>query len=93
MKLSEPGTPTCFSSLAEDQQGEEHEPEEAHGVPVPGGEVYEDLAVFKLAGDEEAYEGGDEGGYSGEEVEAVDSGDEEEGVGALAGVVVDAGEA
>ena len=46
-------------------------------------------AVFELAGDEETDQGGDQGGDSGEQVEAVDAGDEEERVGALAGVVVD----
>ena len=32
--------------LAEEEQGEEHDPEKAHGVPVPGGAVDHDLAVL-----------------------------------------------
>ncbi len=35
--------------LEEGEDGEEEEPEQAHGVPVPGGTVDEDLAVFELA--------------------------------------------
>jgi hypothetical protein len=37
--------------LEEGEEGEEEDPEEAHAVPVPGGGVDQDLAIFHLAGD------------------------------------------
>jgi len=36
-------------SLEEDEKGEEEEPENTHGMPVPSGSVDEDLAGFELA--------------------------------------------
>ena len=57
-------------------------------MPVPGREVDQDLTVFQLLGSEEADHGGDQGRYSKQQMEAVDTGDEEEGVAALTGVVV-----
>jgi hypothetical protein len=58
-------------------------------VPVPGGSVYEDLAVFELAGDVKSGEGCDEGGDSEEEMDCVDSGDEVEEMAALIGLEED----
>ncbi len=72
-------------SLEEDEEYEEEDPEDAHGMPVPGGTVDEDLTGFELAGDVETGEGGDKGGDADEEMESVDSGDEVEEVAALAG--------
>ena len=46
--------------LEEGEEGEEEEPEDAHAVPVPGGGVYEDLAVFQQAGGVQAVERGEE---------------------------------
>lgn len=36
--------------LKEGQEGEEEEPEDAHGVPIPGYAVDQNLAGFELAG-------------------------------------------
>ena len=71
--------------LEECEEGEEEEPEQAHGVPVPGGAIDQDLAVFELARDVEAGEGGDEGGDAEEEMDRVDAGDQVEEVAALVG--------
>ena len=75
--------------MEEGQEGEEEEPEDAHGVPVPGDAVDQDLAGFELAGDVEADEGGDEGGDAEEEMDGVDAGDEVEEVAALVGAEED----
>ena len=40
---------TSFALLEESEQGKEEEPEDAHGMPVPGGGVDEDLACLQLA--------------------------------------------
>jgi len=44
-------------SLEVGQEGEEEEPEETHGVPVPGDAVDDDLSGFELARGVEADEG------------------------------------
>ena len=49
-------------SLAEFQEEEEEDPEDAHGVPVPDGGVDEDLAGGERAGELQGGERGDEGG-------------------------------
>jgi hypothetical protein len=58
-------------------------------VPVPGGAVDEDLAVFELARDVEASEGGEKGGDSEEEVNGVNASDEVEEMAALVGLEED----
>ena len=70
-------------SLEEGQKGEEEDPEKPHGVPVPGYPVYQNLAALQVAGDVKAYERGNEGCDSEEEMEGVNAGDEIEEVAAL----------
>ena len=69
--------------MEEGEESEEEDPEDAHGVPVPGGAVDQDLAVFELARDIEASEGGDKGGDPEEEVDGVNASDEVEEMAAL----------
>jgi len=52
-------------SLEVDEEGEEAEPEDTHGVPVPGYGVDHDLPAFDAAEGEEADQGGDERDDSG----------------------------
>ena len=75
--------------LEEGEQGEEEKPEDAHGVPVPGDAVDENLPGFELAGDVEANKGCDERCDSEEEVDGVDAGDQVEEVAALVGAEED----
>lgn len=39
---------TDLASLKEGEQDEQEEPEDAHGMPVPGGAVYEYLPILHL---------------------------------------------
>jgi len=75
--------------LEEDEEGEEEDPEETHGVPVPGGAIDEDLPGFKLARLVEADERNGESCDAEEEVDSVGVGDEEEEVAAGIGAEED----
>ena len=72
-------------SLEEGQEGEEEEPEDTHGVPVPGDAIDQNLTGFELAGDVETNEGGDERCDAEEQMDGVDAGDQVEEVAALVG--------
>ena len=71
--------------LEEGEKSEEEEPEDAHGVPVPGDTVDENLTGFQQAGDVEADKGGDERCDAEEEMDSVDARDQVEEVAALVG--------
>ena len=75
-------SPQCL--LAEGEEGEEAEPERAHGVPVPAAAVDQDLTVLHALEDEEADDGSDETQDAGGEVHRVGAGNDEEGVAAAA---------
>ena len=70
--------------LAGGDQGEEAEPEGGDGVPVPGGAVDHDLAVFDAAEGEEADGGGDEADDARGKMDGVGAGEDVEGVAAAA---------
>src|SRR6185437_7636605 len=72
--------PMLCASLEEDQQREEEEPEDAHGVPVPGRAIDHDLSAFERTGDVETDERGGEREDAEDEVDSVDPGDQVEEV-------------
>src|ERR1700748_2203934 len=78
-----------FPLLKPGEEGEEEDPEDAHGVPVPGDAVYEDLAGFEAARDVEADKCREQGPQAEEEVYCVDARDEVEEVAALVGAEED----
>src|ERR1700679_2647489 len=71
--------------LEEDKQAEEEDPEDAHGVPVPGGAVDEDLPQLQAVEKEERGKRPGEREDAEDEVGAVRSGDEVEEVAAGVG--------
>ena len=68
--------------LEEDKQAEEEDPEDAHGVPVPGGAVDEDLPQLQAMEQEERGERGGEREDAEDKVSAMRPGDEVEEVAA-----------
>ena len=71
--------------LEEREQGEEEDPEHPHRVPVPRSTVYENLAVFHLAGRIEGVERGNQEAQAHEEMDRVGVGDQVEKMAALTG--------
>ena len=69
--------------LEEDEEDEKEDPEQAHGMPVPGDAVDQNLTGFELAGDIEADEGSYKRADTKKEVDSVDTGDQIEEVAAL----------
>src|ERR1700733_12469475 len=68
--------------LEEDKQSEEEDPEDAHGVPVPGGAVDEDLAQLHAVEHGKGGERGNQREDAEHEVGAMRAGDEVEEVAA-----------
>src|ERR1700761_1240077 len=66
--------------LEEDKQAEEEDPEDAHGVPVPGGAVDEDLAQLHAVEHGKGGESSDQREDAEHEVGAMRSSDEVEEV-------------
>src|SRR5580698_4052175 len=66
--------------LEEDEEDEKEDPEQAHGMPVPGGAVDGDLAHLDALEAEHGDEGKDEGTDAQQQVDAVGSGDQIEEV-------------
>jgi hypothetical protein len=75
--------------LEEGQEQEEEDPENTHGVPVPGDAVDQDLAGLELAGYVQTGECGDERDDAEEEMDGVYAGDQVEEVTALVGAEED----
>jgi len=78
---------SASSLLAEGEYGEEDEPGEAHGMPVPGGGVNGDLAEFDALEAAEGQEADGEGEQAEEQVGGVDAGDQVEEIAGRSGVV------
>ena len=66
--------------LEEGQQDEEEDPEESHGMPVPGAAVDDDLSRLEQARGVEGTEGDDEGTDAEKKVGGVGVGDQIEKV-------------
>lgn len=66
--------------MEEGKKGKKEDPEEAHGMPVPGGAIDDDLPGFELARCVETNKGTDERCDAEKEMDGVGVGDEEEKV-------------
>ena len=77
-------------SLAEDKHPEEKDPEDPHGMPVPGGAVDDHLSQLDAAQEDERQHRAGQSGHANQKMETVGSGDQVEKVAARIGGEEDA---
>src|ERR1700744_2769837 len=77
-------------SLAEDEHAEKEDPEDAHGVPIPGSTVDYDLSQLDTTEEDQGQHRAAESGDAKQQVQTVGSGDEVEEVATRVGGKEDA---